>query len=550
MRLFSPSTTLTLTSTVSPGWTSGISLPAVSFVTCSCSNCWIRFMGSLRRQRQFFKAQGLRAKSLSAKSLKGQSLAGCAGRACFYDKDCPLSPCRHGLANQALKRPILEVWERWAGLGGTVAGPENCHGTDRLSVGIAQKDEPPGKPHDCPVPAQDRDVGRRVLVLRPPIGDSCAEASPVALAIVRGHDQVEGLANGRLGVMAEQAFGARAEQADNAISVSEDDRVAVHSRVIVSVEIVHVVLPKVRAALPGEPFSLGLSPGFDAGVIAAQEHIGDDAAFELLRPRIVGIFQEPLRKAFFGGRDILAHDAREEPHAGIDQAEGRDLAAGEHVVADRDFLEPARFDHALVNALEAAAQNERTGTVRERFDARLRQRRAARAHQQARTPVVGRKCRVDRARNDVGLHHHAGAAAGRRIIDGAVAVARPVANVERIEPPDAGRERLAGEAQAERPWKHLREDGQDGCVPHRFGSCLLPVAAQSLNTPSGGSMTMRRPATSTTGTVVVVNGSITVSGRPSCRSSRISPAPKSWIATTVPSARPSLVTAASPIRSA
>src|SRR6266581_7292143 len=32
-----------------------MSLPAVSFATCSCSSCWIRFMGSLRRQRQGLK---------------------------------------------------------------------------------------------------------------------------------------------------------------------------------------------------------------------------------------------------------------------------------------------------------------------------------------------------------------------------------------------------------------------------------------------------------------------------------------------------------------
>src|SRR5262245_58645454 len=52
MRLLSPSTTLTLTSSVSPGWKSGISLSAESFVICSFSSCWIRFMGeSLRRQR-------------------------------------------------------------------------------------------------------------------------------------------------------------------------------------------------------------------------------------------------------------------------------------------------------------------------------------------------------------------------------------------------------------------------------------------------------------------------------------------------------------------
>src|SRR5262245_2226739 len=60
MRLFSPSTTLTLTRSVSPGWKSGISLPAVSFVTCSFSSSWIRFMGSLRRQRHVCRRAVLR----------------------------------------------------------------------------------------------------------------------------------------------------------------------------------------------------------------------------------------------------------------------------------------------------------------------------------------------------------------------------------------------------------------------------------------------------------------------------------------------------------
>src|ERR1019366_1499457 len=43
MRVRSPSTTLTLTETVSPGSNGGMVLP--SFVICSCSSCLIRFMG-------------------------------------------------------------------------------------------------------------------------------------------------------------------------------------------------------------------------------------------------------------------------------------------------------------------------------------------------------------------------------------------------------------------------------------------------------------------------------------------------------------------------
>src|SRR5215471_4730013 len=64
MRLRSPSTTLTLTSTVSPGPKSGMSLPADSLATCSASSSWIRFMKRLRRRRparaQLFDCSGRR----------------------------------------------------------------------------------------------------------------------------------------------------------------------------------------------------------------------------------------------------------------------------------------------------------------------------------------------------------------------------------------------------------------------------------------------------------------------------------------------------------
>src|ERR1700752_841802 len=64
MRVRSPSTTLTLTSTVSPGPKSGMSLPAGSLATCSASSSWIRFMKRLRRRcparAQLFDCSGRR----------------------------------------------------------------------------------------------------------------------------------------------------------------------------------------------------------------------------------------------------------------------------------------------------------------------------------------------------------------------------------------------------------------------------------------------------------------------------------------------------------
>ena len=96
------------------------------------------------------------------------------------------------------------------------------------------------------------------------------------------------------------------------------------------------------------------------------------------RPGVLRVFQQPVGEAFLGAGGLLAHDAGHEPHAGVDQRQRRDLAARQHVVADRDLFELPRRDHPLVDALEAAADDDRAGPCGERRDARLRQRRAAR----------------------------------------------------------------------------------------------------------------------------------------------------------------------------
>src|SRR5258708_1885221 len=83
MRLRSPSTTLTLTRTVSPGSNGGMVLP--SFVICSCSSCLIRFM----------------AISVGCAGNAGRKPAyqvgwWVMGRRSFYDKEPALSPFRAG----------------------------------------------------------------------------------------------------------------------------------------------------------------------------------------------------------------------------------------------------------------------------------------------------------------------------------------------------------------------------------------------------------------------------------------------------------------------
>ena len=64
--------------------------------------------------------------------------------------------------------------------------------------------------------------------------------------------------------------------------------------------------------------------------------------------------------------------------------------------------------------------------------------------------AIGRR-RVDGAAEHVGLHHHAGAAAGRRVVDAAMLVGCEGADIDHVERPRAGRQSLAGKARAQRP---------------------------------------------------------------------------------------------------
>ena len=157
---------------------------------------------------------------------------------------------------------------------------------------------------------------------------------------------------------------------------------------------------------------------------------------------------------------------------------GRDLAARQHVVADRDLFELPRLDHALVDALEPAAHDDRR-------PARARASATRACVSGAPRGVISRRGRVSsgadaasmRARQHVGLHHHAGAAAGRRVVDGAVPVGGVLADVAASSDQMPAGQRLAGEAHAERPGKHLGKEREDGRAPHDSGLSPLVAAA-------------------------------------------------------------------------
>ena len=107
-----------------------------------------------------------------------------------------------------------------------------------------------------------------------------------------------------------------------------------------------------------------------------------------------------------------------------------------------------------------------------------------------------RRGAVDRLGQHIGAHHHARAAAGRRVVDRAVPVGREVADLHRLERPRARLQRPAGERQAERARKHFgieREHG--GAKAHRLPPASFgprgrrPVEAAA--SPSGLAVVVR-----------------------------------------------------------
>ncbi len=58
---------------------------------------------------------------------------------------------------------------------------------------------------------------------------------------------------------------------------------------------------------------------------------------------------------------LVAEHARNEAHAGLEDHQRRRFAAGEHGVADADFLHLTRLDHPLIEALEATTEKDEAG---------------------------------------------------------------------------------------------------------------------------------------------------------------------------------------------
>src|SRR5262245_22389722 len=109
-----------------------------------------------------------------------------------------------------------------------------------------------------------------------------------------------------------------------------------------------------RRAVP----TLLAAPISDARVIAGGQHLRDTPATELSRSRVVRVLES---SAELDGEALLVSGAlaqrtRQPPRDSVEHDHRRQLAAGEHVWADRDGVVREVREDALVDDLEPSGQ--------------------------------------------------------------------------------------------------------------------------------------------------------------------------------------------------
>ncbi len=162
----------------------------------------------------------------------------------------------------------------------------------------------------------------------------------------------------------------------------------------------------------------------------------------------------------------VADDTGDQPSDGLDHRHRRDLSPVEDVVAETDESHLAERrgvrEDALVDALVAPAPEHEVLAVRELPSGGLGEDLARRRREDDDGSIDRgiRGDRVERLTPRLGFHHHAGASAVGRVVDRAVAVVGPVAQVVHAHVEQTAAARLAQKRHFE-DVEERREDRDD-----------------------------------------------------------------------------------------
>jgi riboflavin synthase len=185
--------------------------------------------------------------------------------------------------------------------------------------------------------------------------------------------------------------------------------------------------------------------------------------------RVVEAARRRGRERLVHGGALVAEGAGHEARGGLDDAERRELAAGEDKIAERDELERKRVEHTFVEPFVASAEDERPLGARERVRGGLLEAGPGRAGDEPPVSAEARFHPFDGFDDRLGLQHHAGAAAERPIVDRAVPVAGEIAEIDDAGLDEAARPGDAEHADLEVGLDGLGKEGQDGKERHTEG---------------------------------------------------------------------------------
>jgi hypothetical protein len=226
------------------------------------------------------------------------------------------------------------------------------------------------------------------------------------------------------------------------------------------------LVQEVGATLSRALDRLVVSPLCDGRVVATNEDFRNRRAAPFAGSGVVGAVKQrfavlaAVGEGVFGGGVIVAKDARQKPHNGVDQNHGGQFAAAEDVVADRDLFEFKCVDRPFIDAFVVTSDQEQSLFGGKVLDEALVEGCALGRQQHApRRSRTLRVDRVDRVPHRLTHQHHARASTERSIVNGPMLVRSPVAEIVEVVLHRAARVGSCRNARTENRLEHLWKEG-------------------------------------------------------------------------------------------
>ena len=198
-------------------------------------------------------------------------------------------------------------------------------------------------------------------------------------------------------------------------------------------------------------------------MVATEQHFRNTFVRVHLGSGVVRAVEQAIREGVLLGGICMTQCTGQQPRHCIDQHHGRQLTAGQDIIADRPFFIDVLFDEALVDAFVAPGDEDQRFLFGQFAYARLRQLAALRRKvDHLRLPAPGGLPGIrQRALQRLDLHHHARATAEGPVVHRLVAVLGVVPWIPAGQREQPLLYRTAGDAIVTDRAEHLRKDADD-----------------------------------------------------------------------------------------